>query len=121
MKTSWLEGKWRMKNEKEDEEKCEGLFKEKRAARELTGLGRNSPHPKPSRYTVDEVERSIEAIKLLIRVRDRLLGAGVNKLVAKINIHFYLGVLSRCIIEFHAEIGYKIEGLKGISYEKWSG
>jgi hypothetical protein len=60
----------------EDEEKCE-VFKEKRAARELTGLSKDSPHPKLPQYTVDEVESSIEAIKLLIKVRDRCRKQGL--------------------------------------------
>lgn len=38
---------------------------------------KNTPHSKLPKYTVDEVERGIEVIKILIKVRDRCRREGL--------------------------------------------
>ncbi len=38
---------------------------------------KNAPHPRLPQYTMDEVERSIRAIQLLIKVRDRCRKQGL--------------------------------------------
>jgi hypothetical protein len=38
---------------------------------------RSAPHPRLPQYSVDEVERSIEVIELLIKVRDRCRKQGL--------------------------------------------
>ncbi|MBK8202395.1 MAG: hypothetical protein IPK68_08830 [Bdellovibrionales bacterium] len=43
----------------------------------ITAPDRGVPHPRLPQYTVDEVERSIEVIKLLIKVRDRCRKQGL--------------------------------------------
>ena len=43
----------------------------------LEAPDKSAPHPRLPQYTIDEVERSIEVIELLIKVRDRCRNQGL--------------------------------------------
>ena len=43
----------------------------------VTAIDKGEPHPRLPQYTIDEVERSIEVIELLIKVRDRCRKQGL--------------------------------------------
>lgn len=43
----------------------------------LEARDKNDPHPRLPQYTIDEVERSIEVIQMLIKVRDRCRKQGL--------------------------------------------
>lgn len=56
---------------------AEELLSKNEALETLEAPDKSGPHPRLPQYTIDEVERSIEVIELLIKVRDRCRNQGL--------------------------------------------